>query len=120
MKKEIAEKWVKALESGTYLQGTGYLRKHGRYCCLGVLCDVHQKETDAKEWHNEKGTWRYDSVRLELPLSVQKWSGMSDVGGYGVNLGKEGSESNLMALNDRSNHDFKDIAKVIREHWETL
>lgn len=32
--------WVEALRSGEYEQGELYLRKDGRHCCLGVLCEL--------------------------------------------------------------------------------
>jgi hypothetical protein len=37
MDKKLKEKWVKALCSGKYPQGSGHLQHAGRYCCLGVL-----------------------------------------------------------------------------------
>ncbi len=44
MKKVVKKKWVKALRSGDYDQGKHFLRHGGRYCCLGVLCDVQSKK----------------------------------------------------------------------------
>jgi hypothetical protein len=46
--REFGEKWVKALRSGEYKQGTCYLSakytdgitSEQRYCCLGVACSV--------------------------------------------------------------------------------
>lgn len=38
--KEFAEKWVKALRSGEYQQGTQSLHLEDTYCCLGVACVV--------------------------------------------------------------------------------
>lgn len=32
--------WIAALRSGKYPQGIGSLNRDGRYCCLGVLCEV--------------------------------------------------------------------------------
>jgi hypothetical protein len=42
MNKEIKEKWVKALRSGEYKQGTTNLYDKDRhtYCCLGVLAKI--------------------------------------------------------------------------------
>lgn len=44
MTQEIKDKWLDALKSGRYTQGTGRLRRidNGRltYCCLGVLGEV--------------------------------------------------------------------------------
>lgn len=40
--KEQKQKWIEALRSGNYKQGTHrlYHKYTDRYCCLGVLCDV--------------------------------------------------------------------------------
>lgn len=38
-------KWVAALRSGRYAQGKGHLRRGSRYCCLGVLCEIHPDVT---------------------------------------------------------------------------
>jgi hypothetical protein len=40
MKPSIKAKWVKALLSGKFKQGTGAMEKNGKYCCLGVLRKV--------------------------------------------------------------------------------
>ena len=38
---EIKKKWLTALKSGNYKQGTGKLRRRDNsFCCLGVLCDI--------------------------------------------------------------------------------
>lgn len=42
---ENAKKWVKALRSGEYRQAVGTLSQNGRYCCLGVACDIYERET---------------------------------------------------------------------------
>lgn len=38
------KKWLAALRSGEYAQGTEYLcnvgKKYDRFCCLGVACDI--------------------------------------------------------------------------------
>jgi hypothetical protein len=40
MDAELKAKWVAALRSGEYVQGTAYLESDGKFCCLGVLCRV--------------------------------------------------------------------------------
>jgi len=42
LKKEFAENWIKALRSGKYKQGDGYLfhKETNSYCCLGVACKI--------------------------------------------------------------------------------
>lgn len=32
--------WIRALRSGSYEQGSSFLKRDGRYCCLGVACEV--------------------------------------------------------------------------------
>lgn len=51
--KSLKNKWIKALTSGDYKQGTGCLwdRKDNTYCCLGVLgkiCEVKGLSGDLK------------------------------------------------------------------------
>lgn len=47
MKAEIKSRWVEALRSGEYEQGTEYLKREESsdkiisYCCLGVLCEIN-------------------------------------------------------------------------------
>ena len=36
----VKEKWVKALRSGEFKQGTGNLFYDKAYCCLGVVCKL--------------------------------------------------------------------------------
>ena len=56
MNKEIKEKWLKALRSGEYTQGQGFLKQMKdntpQYCCLGILCDIAAKE-GILEWEQE-------------------------------------------------------------------
>lgn len=41
MDKKIKAKWIKALRSGKYAQGNGWLKDlDDFYCCLGVLCQI--------------------------------------------------------------------------------
>ena len=50
--KEAMREWVEALRSGTYMQGSGALRrqtiKGEKFCCLGVFCNVFEKSVDVK------------------------------------------------------------------------
>jgi hypothetical protein len=41
-----------ALRSGEYAQGRDSLKRDGKFCCLGVLCDIVTKE------HPELGVWQ--------------------------------------------------------------
>jgi len=38
---QVKDDWVAALRSGQYQQAHHWMRKGDRYCCLGVLKDMH-------------------------------------------------------------------------------
>ena len=127
MKKEIAEKWVAALRSDEYTQGTNCMvsdEKNPKFCCLAVLADIYRKEVSKKPF----------SMKAIVNLSVNKsnefpsdkvfaWAGLStDEDGDNspmVNTKKYGNVS-LASLNDCHGKSFKYIAKKIEKHWESL
>ena len=41
---DLAKKWVAALRGGSYKQARSALRKDDAFCCLGVLCDLKNKD----------------------------------------------------------------------------
>lgn len=71
MKARVKKKWLRALRSGRFLKGRGYLvqtkKEQDFFCCLGVLTNLYVEETG-------KGTvWDInDSV---LAPEVQLWAG---------------------------------------------
>jgi hypothetical protein len=73
VKTELKQKWLAALRSGDYVQGVGKLRGlDNRYCCLGVLCDVLDKNSwsTAKDRYEYRGHSRvlWSGFRAELGL----------------------------------------------------
>ena len=74
MKTEIRDLWVEALRSGEYEQGRSALRpEKGRFCCLGVLCDLHSLANKAGEgWSGES----YAGWTNYLPAEVRDWAGL--------------------------------------------
>lgn len=142
MKKNIAKKWVEALESGNYRQVDGVLKKRVNdkqcgYCCLGVLCDLYIKETGKGQWSkggDDEGDRHFtgkNKASTDLPKEVVKWAGMaSDGGTLNTQLTKEAEDylgkkylkiaNNLIELNDDFKYNFKQIAKVIKEQAAKL
>jgi len=133
MKKEIAKKWVKELRSGKYRQGSEFLKqpdyynKSVQHCCLGVLCELYNKEMKKnkgktlKESYDE-GVYYFNKSYEVLPYSVKKWAGLKDVGGEFRNKTLEyGDEvySSLAEMNDGL-VSFKRIATVIEKNVENL
>lgn len=98
MKPEIKAKWVKALRSGRYKQGTGmlYSESNKAFCCLGVLaksCGIlGQRGAEAKS------NIIYDNLAdpLELTPSTQiLLLHMNDVQGKSFNEIADWIEENL-------------------------
>lgn len=128
MKKNIAKLWTAALRSGDYKQGRNALHtinKHNEetFCCLGVLCDLYQKDRRKKK---KKGLFvdkispsvciRYNDHAGSLPLEVMHWAGISSSTGRV----SDPSYYSLAYLNDRLGYDFYNIAKFIEDNVETL
>ncbi len=117
MKRAIAKQWVAALRSGQYKQGTGQLRQGDKFCCLGVLCNLHaqahpgiaaaQRELDG-----------YLGEDVFLPKQVQEWAGMKNDNGSGVSSPLYQNTS-LAELNDYG-YTFTQIAKIIEDHIPQL
>lgn len=105
--------WVNALRSGEYKQGRNRLKtdflddRDSLFCCLGVLCDLHAKETGNK-WQN--GSYLGDAKGL--PIEVRKWAGLK-------NRGTASKHISLVYLNDNFKS-FSQIADYIEENSDTL
>ena len=60
--KEARQLWIDALRSGDYEQTRETLCEDGRYCCLGVACEVAiQNEPELQIYKIEKG-YAYDGI----------------------------------------------------------
>jgi hypothetical protein len=84
MDQAIKERWVKDLRSDEYPQGKGHLRKDGKFCCLGVLCEQAVKAGIVTSQEQVDGSWIYsgdgdahDRSASVLPYSVTRWAGIS-------------------------------------------
>jgi hypothetical protein len=81
MNPEVKKEWLAALRSGKYAQGTQRLNtSSGKFCCLGVLCDLHSKATGTKWKKSTLGNF-YISSECALPDAVIAWSGVNYNGG---------------------------------------
>ncbi len=112
MKSNIAKRWIKALRSGLYKQGTEQLKNaNNEYCCLGVLCDLHSKST-GKKWHSNL----YLGSFATAPITVAKWAGMKEQNADGYIK----SGASLTELNDNRQYSFKQIARAIERNIKHL
>lgn len=100
------QKWVKALRSGEYKQGTGQLRNSkAEYCCLGVLCDL----VEPNQWHRD-ANGRGDEADTGMPRSALQQK-------FGLNKPCSRSSANTIAdklasMNDNGKS-FEEIANWI-------
>ena len=142
MKKAIADKWVRALNSDKYLQAEGRLCKNGykndSFCCLGVLTDLyiqdkHKSTKNGKHtygWETQtefnKRIYAFEGETENLADKVQRWAGMKSSCGFiqwgmkdlGIEFKSRDFDS-LIDMND-SGKSFKDIAQVIKKYWRYL
>ena len=118
MNKDIASRWVAALRGGEYEQTQRRLRQGTKklgHCCLGVLCDLHSKETGFP-WNKKENT--YLGAGSNLPYEVVEWAGM--LGGEGELPDKVDGFKSLTSLNDYSDYTFAKIADVIDKQKDRL
>ena len=81
----VVKRWVDALRSGEYKQGRNFLERDGKFCCLGVLCEIEGQEY-------MKGVCRV------LPVTLQNKIGLrNNIGEYS---GLDEGFSSLTELND--------------------
>ena len=69
--------WLDALRGEQYEQGHGCLRRGNRFCGIGVLCDIHGRETGT-QWR-EIGDFAvhvYLNSFSVLPEAVRTWAEM--------------------------------------------
>lgn len=80
MDKEIKRKWLELLRSGEIKQTRETLKSiidGVGMCCLGVLCELHHRETGEHDWVvTEKDEYRYYSMKGFLPTEVREWAGL--------------------------------------------
>lgn len=137
MDPNLKTKWVAALRSGEYEQGRSYLNRDGKYCCLGVLCELAVQEGVATSiptqglpnvirYGTEDSGYGFSSSYL--PQNVAVWADVDENGH--LPLTDEGTEvkiyrgtgtpdqttSSLAVLND-DGFTFEQIAAIIEEHF---
>jgi len=138
MKKNIAEKWVKALRSGNYNQGYEYLCHKGNYCCLGVLCELYVKDTGDSSFRTEGSDsgWNADysffgEEHEILPAQVIDWAGIREENHsgtfvvdkcfYTLSVWNDGSGTDYEAnYVDGKEGTFENIADAIEKYYNTI
>lgn len=135
MDQEVKAKWVAALRSGEYPQGKGALNRDGKFCCLGVLCDVLVKDGAPIEVIDHLSmsiedsalvphTVTYDGAMGVLPVTVKDMVGLAEADPVVTVVPHDHSEEcagpdcpdahteNLSGVND-DGKTFEEIAEMI-------
>ena len=117
---EFKARWLAALRSGEYRQGTGLLRTgDDRFCCLGVACDLLVKQGVLPDWRWEVddngngGSWTVQRAAESLPHQAMQVMGMKTA--FGLLPGREIDDSNDYALSVLNDYGatFEQIADII-------
>lgn len=117
----IKEKWIAALKSGEYKQGTGCLRDaDDNYCCLGVLGDIaglewSEEPDDKISEYNEK-TEDYSHKEI-YTLQPSREGGVLPLDfttpdGREIHMNSEVMDA-LAIMNDEAKADFETIARAV-------
>lgn len=127
MNAAVKTRWVAALRSGEYKQTTGALHRTvplgsdapAGFCCLGVLCDLAEKDGVVHSRPNDTGTVGYDGAgesgfyqSATLPGAVVNWAGLGDDNPL---VRFDDDAVSLSELNDELGAGFTEIADVIEE-----
>lgn len=118
----VKHKWIHALRSGEYKQGRKILKceRNGglEYCCLGVLSDLHAKETGNGAWYPDHKPFETQFAYFAEgtdgactpPDAVVRWAGLDS------NTSNDSTIGNLVRLNDDSRSSFSEIADWIEDN----
>lgn len=117
MNAAIKAKWVAALRSGEYEQGTGRLRVANGFCCLAVATDLYMKETGLGQWCNDSGYYVFKDKDgfiegTELPSAVMIWADLDTAAPYART---PNGQVDLIAAND-AGKPFSEIADIIEAY----
>lgn len=114
MKIEIAQLWCRALRSGEFVQGKGFLDKADTFCVMGLLVNLAMISGVCDVVKTKKG-WAYDNELGRVPVSVKEWADL-----YGQNGEIKGDFITLSGYNDIYNYTFTELADIIESNVDLL
>lgn len=99
------DKWLEALRSKKYKQGTSYLCKNDKYCPLGVLTELCVEELKLSRLSGSDGVVFYNAECRTIPDVVATKFGISHE-----------LVMMVMRANDIRGLNFEEIADEIKEY----
>ncbi len=119
MNSEVKKLWIEALRSGSYAQGSIYLKKEGKdgtlkFDVMGVLCDLYAKHCGHSDiWRKVQlnGVTYYEILghTNSIPDIITRWAGLTD-----ADFMIDGIT--LMEMNDMG-CPFETLAQVIEDRF---
>lgn len=103
-------KWLAALVSGEYRQGTDVLFNGRSYCCLGVACRI----TGMRSRKGDSGFRYFGDEFSHAPKSIVEYLALRGPNGSA----KHGQQWSLISMNDTLGKTFKQIAEIVRSNPE--
>lgn len=110
MNKKVAKQWVEALRSGKYKQGELFLCEDEKYCCLGVLNELHPELDLAGGLVSS--LYNYKRIGLDSSHGLLSNSANCDFNSYSGIVNTSTFDLSLSMLND-SGYTFDEIADII-------
>ena len=107
---QLRDELIEALESGTYKQAQGRLRRGDAFCCLGVACNIH----DPSLW-NAAETYSLNTYCLTIRVR-------EDYGFYDSDGAPEFDDGPSLVLLNDDGKTFPQIAAELRtgKYWKPL
>jgi hypothetical protein len=118
-KDNFIQVWTDALSSGNYQKGKRRLKQNGKYCCLGVLCEIADLQThefsDSTEFVGSNGAGSTVNIPRSLAIELR----FNEAGHFRRPVEFNGfSYDGLTRLNDESAATFPEIAEIIKREYE--
>lgn len=122
---EARKLWTDALRSGEYSQGKGHLcatrKGETQYCCLGVACEVYQKNVRPLETSDIDNLKFFEGEGGVLPEIVAEWLDVTKSGQFEIandeeripSLPQSSIFNHLTRMNDDCGKSFNEIADLI-------
>lgn len=108
MNPEVKTLFVEALRSDRFEQGRRMLCRDGKYCVLGVLCELAVENGIIEKSGQYTKTYS-NNYKYSLPPKVAKWAGVNHYKDANIPVF-------LSGLNDVGKT-FSELADIIEEHF---
>ena len=119
MNVEVKTELVKRLRSGNYRQGNNYLNKAGKFCCLGVLCEIAVEngicERKIDDDYFSNGATYIDDTTSQYGASGVPSRKVTCWAFNEIFIPKDKLGQSLVTMNDTLKWSFEQIADFIEE-----